>query len=1273
MKLAAGLAALSAAVTGLVVGQPAAATADRSIGTASHGPVVRPGQYNGDLRTAPRPPRDPLKEFMPPREREVPALPYVDKQPLPGAPTQAPATPTTASAPAPSASASFEGLDLTNWGAGWPPDPVGDVGPNNFVEAVNTSIGIFSKAGTQLAAMTFDTLWSQTGSEGALCNGNNGGDPTVVYDPMADRWIVADFAFTGNATAPPFYECIAVSKTSDPVAGGWWLYAVRTDDASHPWFPDYPKMGIWPNGLYMSANMFSTSSFQEVRLWAFNRSDLESGSPLRQVVVDLGTNSHFSLLPANLRGSAPPAGRDELFVAESIQAFAFEVFSLHVDYAGNTSTLTGPTDVSQSAYSFPAHLPLVPTPQNSVDSLTDRLMMQAQYRNFGGTESLWVTHTVLMGKGLPYGTQWAQLDVTGGTVATTPVQQQIYGNLNSDGVYRWMGSLAVDDKGDMALGYSAASSTLDPAVRYAGRLAGDPLGTLPQTETSLIEGGGSQSGNCGGSTCSRWGDYSAMSIDPSDGCTFWYVQEYYAADGLDWHTRIGSFAFPSCTGATASTSLVPQPASGTYGGTVSSLSATLTSGGNPVSGKTVTFALNGVTKGTAQTNASGVATLANVSLSGINAGSYSSGVQASFGGDGSLAPSSGTAALTVAKADQTITFTGAPTTAVYQSTFTVTATATSTLPVTVTSSGACTNTGTTVTMTSGTGTCSLTATQPGNQNYNAAPQQTQSTTAAKKAQSVALTVPSSKVATDQPFTVSGTATSGLPVALGIASGPCTISATTVSGTTASATVTITGAGTCTVTGDQGGDANWLAAPTATAGIAITKASQTIDFPPPGNKTFGDPDFTVTATASSGLPVTFSVLPTDPCTVSGDLVHITHAGVCHITASQGGDADYNSATPVERDVTIAPAPTSASLTLSTSKVQYSDRLTMTASIAPTSRTGQVNFTIAGHAVGSVAVVNGVATLTVAVNVAPASTSVGATYVSSNADFAGAGATSALTVTRENAAVAASGKTLAFTSSVTTSSVGVTLRALVTDAADASRGDIRYARVTFVNRATGGAFAGCRGLAVALLSSTDHTRGAASCTTSMSANATNGATSRVVGIVVGGRYLSNTARTDYVVTVSRPVAHRIDVGGGALTMRSSAGRFAATSGTSSPFGLVARYNSARTTLHGAVVVLFTHNGRVYRLQATSLRAVRGTVPGATVVATAVLTDVTNPSAPTVVARDVRLRLTMRDGGTSPSKDSLGVESRSSGGVLLFSSRWNGSATVRQALARGAILVR
>jgi hypothetical protein len=1240
-------------------GSDASTSRPAHVGSAHHGPVVRPASFDRDLRTARTP--DPLRRFRVHPEPQLPPTPAahrpeVDTSTQAVTQTAVPAASAPA-APAPSAT-SFDGLDYNNWGDGHPPDTVGDVGPNHYVQAVNTAFAVYSKTGTRLAAATFDALWADApDATSGQCKGHNFGDPTVVYDSMADRWIVADFAFTGDGTVPPFYECIAVSKTADPVSGGWWLYAVRTDDTDHPWLADYPKMAIWPDGLYMSANMFGPTSYEEVRLWAFNRSDLESGAPLRQVVVDLGSTSTFGLLPANLRGDLPPAGRDALFVAESLTAWAFDVYKLHVDYTGNTSSLTSAVQVAQTAYNVPIHTPLVPTPGNGLDSLGDRLMMQAQYRNIGGIESVWVTHTVRMSSNGPFGTQWAQLDVTGGTVATTAVQQQIYGNLSSDGVHRWMSSLAVDDTGAMALGYSAASASLDPAIRYAGRLSNDPLGTLPRTEASMIEGGGSQTGNCGPSTCTRWGDYSAMSIDPSDGCTFWYTTEYYAADGLDWHTRIGHFAFPTCTSPASSTT--PAPATGTYGGTTS-LSATVTSGGSPVVGRSVSFALNGTSKGSAVTDSTGTATLANVSLAGINAGSYASGVSASFTGDDTYPPSSGTATLTVSKASQTITFTGAPASATYGTSFNVTATASSGLTVSVASSGACSNSGTSVQMTSGTGTCSLTANQGGNTNYSAATQATQSTTATKAAQTIALTVPSTKVYTDAPFTVSGTATSGLSVTLGVSGGPCTINGSTV---------TITGVGTCSVTGDQAGNGNYLAAPTASSDVAIGKAGQTISFDPVADQTYGDPDVELSATSSSGLTVSFAVGGSDPCTVTGTTLHLTHAGICHITATQAGDSHYNAATAVVQNVTIDPAATATALGLSVGSVQYSDRVTLTATVTPGSSVGQVQFFVAGQSLGTAPVSAGVAQITAPVGAASGPRTAAAVFTSGDADHAGSIDTAPLTVTRENATATVSAAPFAFTASPSTATKSVRLRASVTDVADGFRGDVRRADVTFVDRRTGKVISGCGGLAVGLISAADPTKGSAQCTAVLGAAARTAGTVSWIGVVVGGDYTRSSGLDDALVTVARPRTARLAAAGGALRASAPGGSLAATKGSLVRLGVTLTYPRDRSRVDGGLFALVVHNARRYLVRTSGLQSIRGTAPQATVRGTAVVTDVTAPGSPTTVAKGCRIVLRLL-GGT-PGQAALEV--RRSGGQLVLSTRWSGTATLLQALASGRTVVR
>ena len=544
-------------------------------------PTVTPGEYNGDLSRRPLAAEAavPRQKIYRPRLPGPPSTKFMTAPVLPSAPQISGAP--LASMPGPMQH--FAGLnhdDICNsinsikCGAGWPPDPNGDVGPNHYIEAVNDAVAIYSKTGTLLASFTEDDLWSGNGS---ICNGNSQGDPIVVYDWLADRFILSWFAFTGDGTVPPFFQCIAASKTSDPVAGGWWLYPVRMDPGtpgSPPVgdFNDYVKLGLWHDCLYLAANEFTPAGANDgVAFASLSRADLYSGAPLTFSLGSLPPASNaFTMIPSNNQGKGAKAaqpGTPNYFVSESGTAFAFEVRTFTAGpNCGAGGTLSAPTNVSQASYSFvnlgnevPQPLPPNATKVPKLDSSDDRLMQKVQYRKIGGTESLWVTHDVdpctnvaCTTRG-PTAMQWAQIDVTGGTIVTTPVQQQIY--TPDSTLYRWMGSLAVDSQGNMALGYSTSNGTAPnfPSIAYSGRLATDPLNTLPQGEVQLVAGTGSQLNTCGGKPCHRWGDYSAMSVDPADDCTFWYVNQYYSSQtngtSGNWQTRIGSFKFPSCSGS----------------------------------------------------------------------------------------------------------------------------------------------------------------------------------------------------------------------------------------------------------------------------------------------------------------------------------------------------------------------------------------------------------------------------------------------------------------------------------------------------------------------------------------------------------------------------------------------------------------------------------------------------------------------------------------------------------------------------------------------------
>src|SRR5437868_3658932 len=556
--------------------------------TKDHGKPVEiamkhAGSSKADLRTLPQ---DAPDKFERP-ELEQPELNPIELEPeaLPdtgGAafrPVAGAAFTPHVTAQAPPTIMNFAGLDFAGFGNGHPPDTNGDVGPNYFIQTINTSIGIFRKSdGVRVAAFSFNTFMSQ-GHFGNLCDTNNFGDPVVLYDSFEDRWIITDFAFqlsgSNIANPPGNFQCVAASMTGDPVSGGWNFYSINTAGG----LGDYPKFGIWPDGLYMSVNMFgypSSAPFQGPRVYAFNKAQMYAGAPTVQSVSFDAPSSDFTILPSNarLQTGTPPAGSPNYFVSTWQFLNALTVYKFHVDWDRiSLSTFTGP-DTPIAATSWPnAGVPNAPSQGgNNLDVLQIRAMMQNQYTNQGGVESLWATHTVRRGNTTGFAApRFYQVPVTGGTVGPNITQAATFDPDAANVIHRFMPSLAVDRTGDMALGYSTSSSTTKPAIMYAGRLATDPVNTLSQSEQLLIQGAGTQTGNCGGSPCTRWGDYSAMSLDP-DGCTFWYTNEYYGADGLNDLTRIGAFAFPQCT---------PVGSGGTVSGTVTDGAS------NPISGATV--------------------------------------------------------------------------------------------------------------------------------------------------------------------------------------------------------------------------------------------------------------------------------------------------------------------------------------------------------------------------------------------------------------------------------------------------------------------------------------------------------------------------------------------------------------------------------------------------------------------------------------------------------------------------------------------------------------
>ena len=460
----------------------------------------------------------------------------------------------------------FEGGAAAQFCACAPPDTDGDVGPNHYVEAINVAFNVYNKTGTSLAGpITYNTLFAPL--TGTPCSGNNDGDPFVFYDQVADRWVISDFAFP-SFPGSSFWQCIAVSQTPSPVSGGWFLYALQIDAANPTQLGDYPKFAMWnnpqPTGTYFfTVNLFiNNTTFVGVRAFALDRGRMLSGMSANAIAFTIppaGLGDSYSLVPATFRtGTPPPAGEDEFLLAVDSPASnpttltQVKGWRFHVDFvtpANSTLGLTGNHNPNAlitvnpfiEAWTNTNGFSIVPQQGTTslIQTLGDKIMTPVVYQNRAGTESLWADQTNILN--FPTGPtiiRWYQFVLTGGNFPATAAQQQDWSNSN-DGVFRFMPSIAVDQNGNTAIGYSVSSSSMFPGIRYAGRLAADPPNNLAQGEATMFTGTGSQTGTNG-----RWGDYSYTSIDPSDGTSFWHVNEYYATtSAFNWHTRVGKFNF----------------------------------------------------------------------------------------------------------------------------------------------------------------------------------------------------------------------------------------------------------------------------------------------------------------------------------------------------------------------------------------------------------------------------------------------------------------------------------------------------------------------------------------------------------------------------------------------------------------------------------------------------------------------------------------------------------------------------------------------------------
>jgi hypothetical protein len=479
----------------------------------------------------------------------------------------------------------FEGNDFDLTCSCAPPDTNGAVGTTQYVQLVNTVFTVYSKStGAVVAGPTAtNTLWSGCGG---ACQTANDGDGTVAFDKLADRWVFQQFVVSST----PYKECIAVSQTSD-ATGAYNRYVFDFGSTN---FPDYPKLAVWPDAYYASFNIFQNGIFfTGPDACAVDRTNMLTGATARLMQCFQQSSSLNPLLPSDLDGTtAPPAGEPNFFMTFGSSG-VLQLFKYHVDFTTPAnSTFTGPTNISVAAFTPAPGTVAQPSPGEALDTLSDRPMYRLFYRNFGSHESVGFNHSV----GNPSGIRWYEIQNPNGT--PTVAQQ---GTFAPDSSNRWLGSTAMDSAGDQAIGYSVVSSSagLDPTVRVAGRTPGDPAGTM-ETELNVVTGTGVQQ-----STSNRWGDYSAMQVDPVDDCTFWYTQEYIKTTGsFNWATRIANFKFSNCgntspdftISASPSSVTVQQGKSGTSTISTTALNSfnnaiTLSASGQP-SGVTVTFGTN---------------------------------------------------------------------------------------------------------------------------------------------------------------------------------------------------------------------------------------------------------------------------------------------------------------------------------------------------------------------------------------------------------------------------------------------------------------------------------------------------------------------------------------------------------------------------------------------------------------------------------------------------------------------------------------------------------
>ncbi|MDP1623629.1 MAG: T9SS type A sorting domain-containing protein [Bacteroidales bacterium] len=435
----------------------------------------------------------------------------------------------------------IQNFDGVSANGSYPPDTDGDVSNSHYMQVVNTRFAVYDKNGNKLMGPTNSSVIFN-----GLPNNSNDGDAILLYDENADRWLFSQFSLP-NYPNGPFYENVAISQTNNPT-GSWYRYQFSFTD-----MPDYPKLGVWVDGYYMTTRRFQsgTGNWLGPAAVAMDRAKMLVGDPTAAMVMFTMPSSAEGTQAADCDSDFPAMGSPcPVCYLVSTATASVRLYNFSVNWTTPTSS------TFNLAYTIPIttlstlngnSIPQKGTSQK-LDAMSGRrIMFRMPYRKFSAHSSMLINTTVNVG-GVA-GIRWMELRNVAGTWSL--YQEGTYAP--GDGHYRWMGSIAMDSSGNIALGYSISSTNMFPSIRYTGRMNGDPLGVMTIAEKGIINGGGSQTNTDG-----RWGDYSAMAADPSVNGKFWYTQEYYSTtSNSSWKTRIGSFSFSNVFSAVATA--VPNP------------------------------------------------------------------------------------------------------------------------------------------------------------------------------------------------------------------------------------------------------------------------------------------------------------------------------------------------------------------------------------------------------------------------------------------------------------------------------------------------------------------------------------------------------------------------------------------------------------------------------------------------------------------------------------------------------------------------------------------